>query len=172
MPETFHYLLTLDSSVLDRGRDARQPTISARAAHEDELIPTAKPLRSLRTRTRRFRGYTLKIGQNQRRTISQRSRKARKSVTARIVSLLLATPNSHEFGENRTVDARRRQPNRRTQLKPRHQHRILRTPATESRRNLRSHPILTGAASTGVWIQATGPASVRGSAAKRSASSF
>jgi hypothetical protein len=32
MAETFHYLLTLDSSVLNRGRDARQFTVSAQAA--------------------------------------------------------------------------------------------------------------------------------------------
>src|SRR5262249_8958724 len=42
MAETFHYLLTLDSSVLDRGRDARQFPISAPTAHEDESKHSAR----------------------------------------------------------------------------------------------------------------------------------
>src|SRR5262249_33846636 len=46
MAETFHYLLTLDSSVLDRGRDARQFPISAPTAHEDESKHPARPLGS------------------------------------------------------------------------------------------------------------------------------
>ena len=46
MAETFHYLLRLDSSVLDRGRDARQHTISAQAAHGDE---SKHPLKSFKS---------------------------------------------------------------------------------------------------------------------------
>src|SRR5437762_11725404 len=48
MAETFHYLLTLDSSVLDRGRDARQFPISAPVAHEDESNHPAQSLGSTR----------------------------------------------------------------------------------------------------------------------------
>ena len=48
MAETFHDLLTLDSSVLNRGRDSRQHELSAQLAHEDEPICSAKPYASPR----------------------------------------------------------------------------------------------------------------------------
>ncbi|MGZ5948648.1 MAG: hypothetical protein ACXWO1_00720, partial [Isosphaeraceae bacterium] len=44
MAETFHYLLSLDSSVLNRGRDARQATISAQVALVDQSKHPAIPL--------------------------------------------------------------------------------------------------------------------------------
>src|SRR3954467_8656728 len=42
--QTFHDLLTLDTSVLNRGRDARQFTVSAQAALVDESKHPAIPL--------------------------------------------------------------------------------------------------------------------------------
>ncbi len=48
MAETFHYLLMLDSSVLDRGRDARQSLVSARRAHRDQSKHPANSLNSIR----------------------------------------------------------------------------------------------------------------------------
>jgi len=44
MAETFHYLLSLDSSVLNRGRDARQVTVSAQVALVDQSKHPAIPL--------------------------------------------------------------------------------------------------------------------------------
>ena len=44
MVETFHYLLTLNSSVLNRGRDARQVSVSAQASLVDESKHPAIPL--------------------------------------------------------------------------------------------------------------------------------
>src|SRR4028118_2429321 len=42
--ETFHYLLSLDSSVLDRGREVRQLKISERPGLTNEANPGAHPV--------------------------------------------------------------------------------------------------------------------------------
>jgi hypothetical protein len=66
MAETFHYLLRLDSSVLDRGRDARQLTISAQVAHGDESKSSAKSSNSPKSACADFLLTQVKIGQDRR----------------------------------------------------------------------------------------------------------
>ena len=79
MVETFHYLLRLDSSVLDRGRDTRQLTISAQAAHEDESKRSAKSFKSPSNSHARITWSHSENRSNPAVTISQRVHKLRKS---------------------------------------------------------------------------------------------